>query len=93
MRQQILLAAWVDKAGKEGVDIWVGTESRVFKARCQVANLAHDACFSDWQASIHDTVSEAKSALMRLYGIDWFNRFRRHFKSVEADCLRDVVWC
>lgn len=50
---------------------------------CRLAAHGGDGV-ADWQASVHENVAEAKSALMSIYGIGWFNRARRQIVSIET---------
>lgn len=80
--KRIGVFAWADLNGGKHIEVAeTDRNADAFKAGARL-RAASDRAISDWQASSHDTVAEARSCIASLYGIDWFSKAKRQLEAL-----------
>lgn len=92
-RFRIGICAWVRPSGATGIVVREFLVDQEANWRAGNAAIARDLGHEDWQASVHDSLTDARSTLMRDYGIEWFNRARQQLADLSMHLAADLVWC
>lgn len=92
-RTRIGICAWVRPDGAAGIVVREFLADQETNWRAGNAAIARDFGHEDWQASAHDSLTDVRSALMRDYGIEWFNRARKQIAELAVFLAADLVWC